>query len=36
VQLGARTRDGVRPEARIDGLQELIPALRAHGLVSNK
>ena len=33
VQIGAKARDGIRPEARIDGLHELLPTLQARGLL---
>lgn len=33
VQIGRRTRDGITPEAQIDRLDELMPALRAHALI---
>jgi putative hydrolase of the HAD superfamily len=34
VQIGRRDMDGVRPEARIDTLSELLPVLEQHGLVA--
>ncbi len=34
VQLGAKARDGIRPEAQIETLADLIPALRAHALLA--
>lgn len=35
VQIGRHQRDGVKPQAQIDNLDELIPALRGYGLLSD-
>lgn len=36
VQIGNGRRDGIRPQARIERLEELLPALRAAGLLSGE
>lgn len=33
VQVGAKARDGIRPQAQIEGLAALLPTLRQHGLL---